>query len=111
MKIYPDYREVKASEEAPGVDMRVVIGPKEGAPNFIMRVFDVKPGSSTPFHSHPWEHEVYVLGGSGRVRGDADETELGAGSVVYVAPNEKHCFANAGDDILRLVCVIPKPEQ
>jgi quercetin dioxygenase-like cupin family protein len=111
MKIHSDYREVKASEEVPGVDMRVVIGPNEEAPNFVMRVFEVEPGASTPFHSHPWEHEVYVFGGAGRVRSDAGETELSAGSVVYVAPDEQHCFSNAGDDLLRFVCVIPKPDQ
>ena len=108
MKIHEDYRDVGASEEAPGVDMRVVIGPEEDAPNFVMRVFDVRPGSSTPFHTHPWEHEVYVLSGEAVVRGESDETRLKAGSVVYVKPEEVHCFLNVGDEVLRFICVIPK---
>lgn len=111
MKIYKDYQEVEASEEVPGVDMRVVIGPKEDAPNFVMRVFEVRPGSSTPFHSHSWEHEVYVLSGKGKVRGETGETDLEAGSVAYVEPDEQHCFSNAGNELLRFVCVIPKLDE
>ncbi|MBM3957285.1 MAG: cupin domain-containing protein [Gemmatimonadetes bacterium] len=108
MKVHQHYRDVAASEEAPGVDMRVVIGPGEKAPNFVMRVFDVEPGASTPYHTHPWEHEVYVISGAGVVRGESGETRLKAGSVVYVAPGERHCFSNAGDEPMCFVCVIPK---
>ena len=37
-----DFREVKAEAAAPGVTMRVVIGPEQGAPYFNMRVLDRK---------------------------------------------------------------------
>ena len=110
MKVY-DYRTIEASEEAPGVEMRTVIGAKQGAPRFVMRIFEVKPGSSTPFHSHWWEHEVYVFSGRGVVRSEGGETGIQEGSVVFVEPNERHCFSNAGDDVLRFVCVIPLVEK
>jgi hypothetical protein len=44
------YTEVKAEKvtKAEGVSIRVVIGAKEKAPNFVMRVFDVEPGASSP---------------------------------------------------------------
>ena len=108
MKIHRDHRDVSAAEEAPGVDMRVVVGPEEDAPNFVMRVFDVKPGASTPFHTHAWEHEVYILSGDGVVRSESDETQLVAGSVVYVEPEERHSFMNIGDEPFRFICVIPR---
>lgn len=108
MKILEDYREVNASQEASGVDMRVVIGPGDNAPNFIMRIFEVQPGSSTPFHTHSWEHEVYVISGQGIVRSESSETHIVAGSIVYVAPDERHCFSNVGGEPFRFVCVIPK---
>ncbi len=110
MKIHTDYRDVSSSEEVPGVDMRVVIGDREDAPNFIMRVFDVRPGSTTPYHSHAWEHEVYVLSGRGAVRSESGETELVAGSVVYVEPDENHCFSSGRDEPMRFVCVIPRTD-
>ncbi|MCK4354283.1 MAG: cupin domain-containing protein [Dehalococcoidia bacterium] len=102
-----NYRQVRGKEEVPGVVMRVVAGPDEGAPNFAMRVFEIKPQSSTPYHSHNWEHEVFVLSGRGIVRSTEGERELSVGDAILVTPNEYHCFANTGDDLLRLICVVP----
>ena len=39
--------DVKTIPYAEGIQKRVVIGPKEGAPNFVMRVFDVAPGEGS----------------------------------------------------------------
>ena len=110
MKVF-DYRTVEATEEKPGVQMRVVIGAKEGAPRFVMRVFETRPGCHTPLHSHWWEHEVFVFSGKGVVHGESGETEIQAGSVVFIEPNEQHCFSNVGDDVLRFVCLIPLVEE
>lgn len=96
-------RDVKPVEEVPGSIMRKVITPDDGAPNFSMRVIEVKPGSSTAFHSHGWEHEVYILSGEGVVKGEQGESEIARESVVYIAPNEKHCFTNQGKETLRFV--------
>ena len=102
-----NYRQVEGREEPPGVVIRVVAGPAEGAPNFAMRVFEIEPASSTPFHSHAWEHEIFVVSGRGIIRGADTERQLGEGDAIMVLPDEPHCFANTGDDILRLICVVP----
>jgi len=101
------YLEVEAREDMPGVLLRTVIGAEDDAPRFAMRVFEVKPGSSTPFHSHWWEHEVFILSGEGVAKGQQGETQLSEGTVVFVIPNEEHCFVNSGTDILRFICVVP----
>ncbi|MBA7495991.1 hypothetical protein ES702_06587 [subsurface metagenome] len=101
------YLDTKPIQELPGVVMREVIKVDDGAPNFCMRVFDVEPGSSTPSHEHPWEHEVYVLSGRGVVVSEQGETQIAKDSVVFVPPDEHHCFINNGDEILRFICVIP----
>ena len=108
-----NYRQVEAEEvtEAAGVTIRVVIGEKEGAPNFVMRVFDVEPGASTPLHTHDWEHEVFVLAGRGRVHGGGEESLLGEGDTVFVPSMEEHCFVNEGDEPLRFICIIPLLEE
>jgi len=107
------YTEVKSEEatEAKGVSLRVVIGEKEQAPNFVMRVFDVEPGASSPRHTHDWEHEVFVLSGTGRVFGGGREVSLSPGYTVFVAPMEEHQFTNDGDEVLRFVCLIPLLEK
>jgi len=102
------YADIKPVPEMPGVMKRVVIGAEDGAPNFIMRVFDVAPGGATPFHTHHWEHEVYVLDGKGVAVNDRGETPISRDSVIFVAPGEKHCFRNNGKEALRFICVIPK---
>jgi quercetin dioxygenase-like cupin family protein len=106
MKIQ-NYRQVKGKEEVQGVTMHVVAGPDEGVPNFVMRVFELKPLSATPFHSHPWEHEVFIVSGKGIVKSEREETALKEGDAIYVKPGEKHCFNNAGKDVFRFVCLVP----
>lgn len=103
-----DYREVTGREELPGVTLRVVISEEDGAPNFIMRVFEVQPGASTPWHNHDWEHEVFVLTGSGEAVASNGKTPIAPGSVVFVAPNEQHQFTNSGSEVLRFICCIPR---
>ncbi len=94
-----------------GVQMREMITERDGAPNFSLRVFDVEPGAATPFHSHAWEHEVFILKGTGKVRTEGRETPFQVGDSVYLAPQEKHCFvADAGTPV-QFICVIPSKNQ
>jgi len=101
------YLDTKPIQELPGVVKREVICADKGAPNFCMRVIEVEPGSATPLHSHPWEHEVFVLSGQGVVKSEGEETQIAEDSVVFVPPNEQHCFINVGKKTLRFICVIP----
>lgn len=98
------------AEGLPGVRIRWVVGENVGAPNFAMRIVEVESGCSTAHHAHPWEHEVYVLEGRGRVCGAGSAAELLPGVCVYTAPNEPHCFENDSDATLRFICVIPWPK-
>jgi quercetin dioxygenase-like cupin family protein len=101
-----NYQEVAPDTEVPGVALRTVITADE-APRFSMRVLEVEVGGSTPFHTHEWEHEVFVLSGSGKVRSADGERVLSPNDAVFVAPDEEHCFTNTGDEVFRFVCCIP----
>jgi quercetin dioxygenase-like cupin family protein len=103
-----DFHDVEAQPAADGVTMRLVIGPQDGAPVFNMRVFEVQPGCGSPYHSHWWEHEVFVLAGRGVVKGTEGEAPIGHGSVVWVPRGEMHQFRNTGDDVLRFLCLVPQ---
>ena len=50
-------------EGARDVKVRVLFGPDDNAPTFAMRVFELDKAGHTPYHSHPFEHEVIVLNG------------------------------------------------
>ncbi|MFO8059451.1 MAG: cupin domain-containing protein [Bacillota bacterium] len=103
-----NYREVEARMEVEGVTMRVAIGPDEGAPFFNMRVFEVEPGHATPYHSHWWEHEVFVLSGEGVAVSEQGEREIGPGDTILVPGDAMHRFRNTGDQVLRFICLVPQ---
>src|SRR5512139_2657339 len=100
---------VTYSDDAEGVAMRPLLTEQEGAPNFAMRVFTLDPQGHTPYHAHDWEHEVYVLEGTGNVRGKDGERPLRRGDAVYIAPNEEHQF-RAGASGIQFICCIPHHE-
>jgi len=98
---------VSDGKDIVGVMKRVLIGPKEGAPTFAVRLFSVAPGGHTPAHAHPYEHGVIVLRGQGEVLGKEGSTPIGPGTVVFVRPNEFHGFKNTGQEELEFLCIVP----
>lgn len=105
------YSEVPAQEygsEAPGVSMRWVIDEAhDGAPYYALRVLEIAPGGHTPDHTHPWEHENFILEGQGRVLLGDTWHDLKPGDVVYVPPDTRHTYENTGDTPLKFLCGIP----
>jgi quercetin dioxygenase-like cupin family protein len=94
-----------------GVQMRELITERDGAPNFSMRVFDIEPGKSTPFHTHAWEHAVFIIEGTGSVRTEGKETPFAKGDSVFVAPHEAHCFVADANTSVRMICCVPAKNQ
>ena len=91
--------------------MRLVIGPRDGAPNFALRVFEVASGGHTPLHQHPYEHEIYVLEGSGTVWSEGRQIALKPGDALYVPAGELHQFQNTGSGPFQFICLIPAQFQ
>lgn len=65
------------------------------------------PGGHSPLHSHPWEHEVFILDGEGVVFSSGEERKFRSGSVIFIPPNEKHQFINTGEKTIKSLCFIP----
>ena len=97
------------TDQAKGVNIRVVIGEQEGAFNFVMRVFELDPGGYTPRHAHPWEHEVFVLGGQGEVIAQGKSHRLKQGDTVFIPGGEEHQFLSSVGSSLKFICIIPRP--
>jgi quercetin dioxygenase-like cupin family protein len=89
-----------------GVTMAVMVGREDGAPNFSLRQFRVTPRGHSPRHSHDYEHEVFIVSGSGTVLLEGSERPIRAGDVVYVPADEEHQF-RAGAEGLRFLCLVP----
>lgn len=107
-----NYREIPVEETGvEGLTARWVITASQGAENFSMRLLELKPLATTPMHQHSSEHEIFVLVGRGEVVTDEGASPVKEGSVIYVSPNEVHCFRNTGADILRFVDVVMFPSK
>ncbi|PLV60188.1 cupin domain-containing protein [Thermotoga sp. KOL6] len=96
-----------STDKVKGVQKRVLIGLKE-ARNFVMRLFTVEPGGIIDRHSHPWEHEIFVLKGQLTVLNESGENIVEEGYCIYVEPNEIHGFRNNTNSEVEFLCLIPK---
>jgi quercetin dioxygenase-like cupin family protein len=94
-------------EGAKKVKIRWLVAAKDGAPNFAMRMFEVEPGGFTPYHSHEWEHENYILEGEGLLTTEDEEIPFKPGDILYVEPHMKHNYVNTGKTTLKFLCMIP----
>jgi quercetin dioxygenase-like cupin family protein len=108
MEIF-DYRDVEAIEagEGRGIRVRWLITKEMGAENFAMRLFEIEPGGYSPLHSHPWEHEVFILEGKGIVKSGGRKYPFKEGDVIFIPLEETHQFKNDGDKMVKFLCLIP----
>jgi len=97
----------KAESCSSGVRVRWLITKEMGANNFAMRLFEIEPEGNSPLHTHPWEHEVFVLEGEGVVFDGDKYTSFKANDVVFVPSDERHQFKNTGRKLLKFLCLIP----
>lgn len=105
---------VKA-EPAPNAvsaEIQWLIDRNDGAPNFELRKFRIKPGGRIPKHYHPdIEHEQYVLKGKYQVGiGDSTHT-VKEGDVLLIPASTTHWYENTGKEDAEFLCIIPKKEK
>lgn len=102
-------QQVMMDAGSPGrVTVRWLLTQEQGAPNYEMRYFSLSGNAHTEWHSHPWEHEVFVIKGEGAVRMAEGLIPLRAGSAVLVPAGEMHQFKNSGPEPFDFICVVPK---
>ena len=89
------------------VQVRYLVTEKHGAKNFAMRLFEFAPGGHTSYHTHPWEHEIFILEGEGIVIGGEQQQRFKEGHVIFIPPNEKHQIKNTSKRTAKFLCLIP----
>ncbi len=91
-----------------GVTKQIVLGPRDGSEEIVLRYFTVDEGSATPYHTHDFPHLVKVEAGKGvAVDAEGVETPVESGDYVFVPPNEMHNFKNTGTQPLEFICIVP----
>lgn len=111
---------VKAKGEVPArpVDRAVkteiewLIDRHDGAPNFELRKFRIRPGGSIPKHYHQdIEHEQYVLAGNYEVGIGEKVQRLKAGDSLFIPAGTVHWYSNSGEEDAEFLCIVPKVEK
>ena len=98
--------------KARGARMAVLIGPEQGAPNFITRRFLLAPGARIPAHRHPTiEHEQVMVRGE-MVLGMGDEVRtVHAGDAMYLPAGCAHWYENSTAEEVEFLCVVPNTKD
>ena len=96
------------SLEAKNAVMKVLVSPKEGWDDYVMRLVEVAPGGYTPKHNHPWPHINFMVEGRGELLMDGEYQSVNAGSYAYVPGNMEHQFRNNSHHVFKFICIVPK---
>lgn len=100
-----NYDEIEKIPMEGGAAIRWLITHRDGAPNFSMRLINVPAGQNTPFHSHNYEHEIYVIEGEMEATIGNEKFHASEDNFVYIPPNEHHGMRAIRD--LKIICVVP----
>ncbi len=95
-------------KRARGARMAVLVGPEQGAPNFVTRRFLLAPGGRIPAHRHPAiEHEQVIVRGEMVIGMDDEVRTVRAGDAVFLPAGCAHWYENRTSDEVEFICVIP----
>jgi quercetin dioxygenase-like cupin family protein len=99
-------------ERAAKAEIAWLVDRNDGAPNFEMRMFTIRPGGSIPKHYHPdIEHEQYVLKGRYRVGIGEKVYTVKAGDSIYIPKGTPHWYRNTGRVNAEFLCIVPRTER
>lgn len=77
--------------------------------HFMLRKFEIQAQGHIGLHSHPEEHQIYILKGPILlVDSENHETEVQTDEFVYCPPHEVHGYRNPNSFTVSFLCGIPK---
>ena len=69
---------------------------------------EIYPDKTSSHHIHEWEHEVYIIKGSGTLFCDGKEYPVRAGDAMFIPPNVDHyTLNNGGEGVMRRIEINP----
>jgi Uncharacterized conserved protein, contains double-stranded beta-helix domain len=71
--------------------------------NFFMRLFRIESGGHINSHFHPWEHEIFILEGKGKIRIGSKVYDVNEGYFIYIPPNADMNIGAESD--LKFICI------
>lgn len=105
------YSEIPPEELSPefgsNANIRWLIKEEDGVKAFAMRYFEIRPGGRIVPHKHPWEHEIFVVKGEGKLRIGSEWYVVKKGTFIFIPPNVVHEYVNEGNENFEFLCMIP----
>lgn len=94
-----------------GTRMQVLVGPDQGAPNFVLRRFIMEPGGGMPLHTNDVEHEQFVLRGRAKIRIGEQVHDVAPGHTLYIPAGAPHSY-DVVEGPFEFLCIVPnRPDQ
>lgn len=91
--------------------MQVLVGPGEGAPNFVLRRFIMGEGGGMPKHTNEVEHEQYVLRGRAKITIGDCVHEVSADHTLYIPAGAPHSYEVVVAPF-QFICAVPnRPDK
>lgn len=92
------------------VKARVLISPRDGSDDLVLRLFEVGQGGHSADHAHDYPHYVYIVDGQGILEMGEDEYPLSAGSYAFINDSAQHQLINTATDgsVLKFLCLVPR---
>ena len=95
-------------KRARGARMAILLGPEQGAPNFITRRFLLAAGGRIPAHRHPTiEHEQVMVRGEMVLGTDDEVRTVRAGDAMFLPAGCAHWYENRTAEEVEFLCIIP----
>lgn len=89
----PVIRNIKNLFKGAGTPARL-ISVDDNPPTCTLTYSVIDPGKSSTRHIHPWEHEAYILEGSGVLLCDGKEYAIKEGDGIFIPGNVDHYVLN-----------------
>ena len=89
-----------------------LISAEDNPPTNTMLYSEIEPGSTSAHHIHPWEHEIYILKGSGTLVCDGNNYPVKEGDAIFVPGEVNHYTLNdGGEGVMRRLEINPLSAQ
>ena len=76
---------------------RRILGPEQGAANYVMAFRGLDPGCNAHKHAHAGEHLGFILEGTVILAVDGKDYTVSAGDVALVPPHARHEWRSNSD--------------
>ena len=92
----------------PGGPAARLIWLDDNPPTCVMLYSEIHPDQASAHHTHPWEHEIYIIEGAGTLFCDGREYPVREGDAILIPGNVDHyTLNNGGRDTIRRIAMNP----